>query len=331
MLLSNITACFEKLMTQRQHEAQYNTHSFRIRALKYIIHDLHQLKEQHLEVHSIDLFKDRKGYGKKTIRRIQEILKTGTLQELDDTAIQTPEQIQIQKWTTVSGIGQMKAKKLVAKGYHVEATRQLYHQKKENIQPLKLTHAQTLGIKHYDDLQHKIPREHISEFEKMLHIAYKQKHIPCKIVICGSYRRGKEFSGDIDVLLSRYDWDKPSIAQHTLYTVTQYLLNNGYLIDHMINPKTCKTKYMGYIKLPWYERVCRIDIRAVLFIQFIPALLYFTGSKEENVRIRKLAKQKNYKLNEYELIDGCNKSIHLSSEKELYELLNEPYKPPEDR
>ncbi len=78
--------------------------------------------------------------------------------------------------------------------------------------------------------------------------------------------------------------------------------------------------------------VAQVDVRAVSEKEYPAALVYFTGSKEHNVRLREMAKQKGLRLNEYGLFpeDG-GESLPAASEAELYAALGLPYIPPELR
>ena len=72
------------------------------------------------------------------------------------------------------------------------------------------------------------------------------------------------------------------------------------------------------------------DLRVVTREEFPYALMYFTGSKEHNVRLRGIAKKKNWKLNEYGLFAG-EKLVECASEGEIYRALDLPFIPPELR
>ena len=53
------------------------------------------------------------------------------------------------------------------------------------------------------------------------------------------------------------------------------------------------------------------------------AMMHFTGSWEFNQKMRNIAKQKNMKLNEYELLDSNNKKIKINSENDIFKYLFE--------
>jgi DNA polymerase (family 10) len=72
------------------------------------------------------------------------------------------------------------------------------------------------------------------------------------------------------------------------------------------------------------------DLRVVSGEEFPYALVYFTGSKEHNVRLRGIAKKKGWKLNEYGVFDGEN-LVKCRSEEEIYRALDLLFIPPELR
>ena len=91
---------------------------------------------------------------------------------------------------------------------------------------------------------------------------------------------------------------------------------------------------MGICKIPGYSLNRRLDIKYVPYCSYIPGILHFTGSYKENIRLRQLGKEKKYKINEYGIykINGKNEDlIILNKEKELYDILEEEYKKPEQR
>ena len=72
------------------------------------------------------------------------------------------------------------------------------------------------------------------------------------------------------------------------------------------------------------------DLRVVSEASFPYALMYFTGNKEHNVRLRGIAKKRGLKLNEYGLFDG-DRPIVLPTEAAIYEFLGLAFVPPELR
>jgi len=73
-----------------------------------------------------------------------------------------------------------------------------------------------------------------------------------------------------------------------------------------------------------------VDLRVVPQKSYGSALQYFTGSKDHNIHLRKIAISKGFKLNEYGLFRG-SKIIAGKNEKGVYEALGMDYTPPELR
>jgi DNA polymerase/3'-5' exonuclease PolX len=90
-----------------------------------------------------------------------------------------------------------------------------------------------------------------------------------------------------------------------------------------------KTKYMGICNLNGILR--RIDIRFIPYESFYPAILYFTGSKDLNTKMRQLARINGWILNEYGLFDKNKKMMKVSSEKDIFDYLEMNYLSPDKR
>jgi DNA polymerase (family 10) len=134
----------------------------------------------------------------------------------------------------------------------------------------------------------------------------------CLIEVCGSIRRRKEIVRDIDILAAGGDKEALSLAFTSLAGIEEIYL-------------TGETKTS-----------CRLisgvdaDLRVVSLAEYPCALVYFTGSKEHNIRLRAIAKKKGLKLNEYGLFDG-DRPLPLKDEEEVYGALGLDYVPPELR
>jgi len=145
--------------------------------------------------------------------------------------------------------------------------------------------------------------------------------------IAGSLRRGQETIGDIDILITTSD---PAAAREAFITqsVVKKVLAEG------------ETK--SSIRLEHLGKQIQADLRIVPEESFGAALMYFTGSKDHNVKLREIAIRKGLTLNEYGLFpdDGTEESspqsrgvspIAASTEEEIYEALGLPFQPPELR
>ena len=75
--------------------------------------------------------------------------------------------------------------------------------------PDKLNKAQNIGVEYFDEIESKIPREEIDQYNNILQEIFNDVAPPnSKFEIVGSYRRGKNQSGDIDILITNDDDNK---------------------------------------------------------------------------------------------------------------------------
>ncbi|MFN7289591.1 MAG: DNA polymerase/3'-5' exonuclease PolX [Pirellula sp.] len=136
-----------------------------------------------------------------------------------------------------------------------------------------------------------------------------------KMEFAGSYRRGKETVGDLDLLVTSS--------------------NPNEVMDHFSKlPIIIEIIQRGDTKMS--VRVTdsfQVDLRVVEESSWGAALQYFTGSKEHNVHIRGLAKSQGLKINEYGVykVDDESQPVAGKTEEEIYHLLGLPWVPPELR
>ncbi|RZI53247.1 DNA polymerase/3'-5' exonuclease PolX [Aeribacillus pallidus] len=132
----------------------------------------------------------------------------------------------------------------------------------------------------------------------------------------GSLRRMKETIKDLDFI----------IAAENKEAVRDYILTMPNITEIIAKGDTKIS-----IELKFDVKV-QVDFRIVHPKEFISALHHFTGSKEHNVKMRQLAKERGEKISEYgvEIIE-TGEVLTFESEKELYAHFQLPYIPPEVR
>jgi DNA polymerase/3'-5' exonuclease PolX len=267
-----------------------------------------------------DARKNIPNIGEGIAKRIDEILATGGLLELKGVGSYGESELH-----KITGIGDAKIKQLESIGIRsIDELRKAVKKGDVNI-----THSVAMGLLYYEDMEKRIPRKEIDQYNKILEKELLSIDKNFIFNICGSYRRGAKDSGDIDVLITV----KNSVDNGDRKYLKEYvelLKKKGIIIDDLTNKGD--KKYMGFCKLGYGFAVRRIDIRYIEYQSYYTALIYFTGSKEFNISIRKIALSKGYSLSEYGLKkkDG-NGVIVLDSEEELFEILGIKYVEPKDR
>ncbi len=133
------------------------------------------------------------------------------------------------------------------------------------------------------------------------------------ISVAGSLRRMKETVRDIDILVASRDPEGVFTAFAGLPQVKTVLARG-------------KTKASVLTR----EDI-QVDLRVLGADAFGAALLYFTGSKDHNIKLRQLAIKKKYKINEYGLFDARGRRLACATEAQMYQKLGLDYIAPELR
>ena len=134
------------------------------------------------------------------------------------------------------------------------------------------------------------------------------------VEVCGSYRRGREDPGDLDiVIILKENESLPAIVEKL---VGQYTAVN----------------WLGEKKTQIVVDGVKVDIKVSSLEGLGAALLYFTGPGGYNIGMRRSAKSKGLKLNEYGIwTRDTNVYLGGATEEEIYAVLDKTYKPPEMR
>ena len=137
-----------------------------------------------------------------------------------------------------------------------------------------------------------------------------------RMEMAGSYRRGRETVGDLDILVVSSDPDEVMDCFGE-FSEREETIARG------------KTKMS--LRL---SNGLSVDLRVVLSESFGAALQYFTGSKDHNVTLRGMARQQGMRINEYGVyrVDGDNQIyVDGAEEEDVYKALGLPWFPPELR
>ncbi len=133
-----------------------------------------------------------------------------------------------------------------------------------------------------------------------------------RVVVAGSFRRGRDTVGDLDILATATA-DSPVMERFTAYEDVAEVLSQG----------TTRATVILRNKL-------QVDLRAVDESAYGAALHYFTGSKAHNIAIRRMGQDMGLKVNEYGLFHGKER-IAGETEESVYAAVGLPYIEPELR
>ena len=307
-LNERIMTVLEELSTMLQSKGEI----FRARAYKKALETIMCLDKDILEVTKI---KGLDGIGPSIYENIKEYIEKGRLEILEKEK-NNP----VNKFCKVYGIGPKKAQEFVNKGYRtLDDLRQ--HEE-------ELTSAMKLGLKYYDDIEERIPREEIVNYEK------KIKEIHTKIgmentnfEIVGSYRRGKRESGDIDIIITG--------PTNDIYNKMLDALINENIVIEILSRGKIKCLTIGKIN---NGKARRLDFMYSPPHEYAFATLYFTGSKIFNTIQRQIALNKGYTLNEHGIQRLSNKekvgeklNKEFADEEAIFNFLDMEYVEPHNR
>lgn len=256
-----------------------------------------------------------KGIGDALSEKIEEYSTTGSMKYLDELTREVPESLL--ELMQIPNLGPKKIKVLYDE-LGISNIGELEYACKEN----RLVHLAGFGEKTQEKVLKGIEffKRHKGEF--LLGDIYSEaegikEHLSAVIApewveVCGSIRRRKEVVRDMDILVAAEDHEM----------ITSFFVSMPEVDEVLVTGETKTSVRM--------KSGIEADLRVVSKEEFPYALMYFTGSKEHNVRLRGIAKKKGWKLNEYGIFDGDN-LVACNSEEEIYHALGLSYIPPELR
>ncbi|MFC1801483.1 DNA polymerase/3'-5' exonuclease PolX [Nanoarchaeota archaeon] len=290
---------------------------FKPRAYQKAALAIESLSEDVREIYrkgGIKKLKEIPGVGESIAKKIEEYLKTGKIKAYQQLKKKLP--VDIEELSKIPGLGPKKIK-LLYKKLKIKNIKQL----QKAIKKHKLQKIPTLSEKTEKNLKEGIE---FAKKSKRFLLGYvipiaedikqqlqKQKFIK-KVEIAGSYRRKKETLGDLDILVIS---DKPKEAVEFFTKLKE------------VKKTLARGPTKATIRL---KNNLQVDLRVLQEKEFGSALQYFTGSKQHNIEVRKIAIKKGYKLSEYGLFKK-NKQIAGKTEQEIYKKLGMQYPEPELR
>ena len=288
---------------------------FRIRAYQNAAQTIENLTSDLEELAQKGTLTKLPGIGEDLAKKIEEILKTGTSKDYKKLKKEIPSGLL--DILEIPGLGP-KTVKLLYEKLNIKNISSLKNKaKKGKLIGLPGIQEKTVenilrGIAFLEKGAERMPlhiadraaREVISELKKLKEIK--------DIDACGSLRRMKETVRDIDILLYS---PKPQAVMNKVTSLSQ--------VKEIISKGETKSSILTKDNV-------QVDIRVVKKKSYGAALLYFTGSKPHNIKLRQMAQRKKWKINEYGIFRG-KKQIAGKTEDQMYRKLKLPFMPPEIR
>ncbi|HEY0782615.1 MAG TPA: helix-hairpin-helix domain-containing protein, partial [Thermoanaerobaculia bacterium] len=268
---------------------------------------------------------DLPGIGKEIASHIREMVETGTLAFRDELAAQMPRTLV--ELMRLPGVGPKKARKLWDE-LQISTVDQLEEAAKEG----RIALVPGFGAKSQEKILAGIAvhRKHaervlLAECERAIEpLVRTLAALPevLRLTVAGSYRRRRETVGDVDLLAIATDAG-PVMAAFRGYAQVAEVVMAG---------DTRSTVNLG--------TGLQVDLRVVPPECYGAALVYFTGSKEHNVKLWRRAIERDLRLSEYGLFpvreagDGqevAAESVAEREEADVYAALGLPFIAPELR
>lgn len=276
------------------------------------------------DIYSPDQLKGLPGIGPTIMEKLSEYVRTGTLQILEREK-NNPVNI----LADIYGVGPKKAKELVEAGITNIA------QLRSNADTL-LNDTQKVGLKYYEDILQRIPRSEIDEYNAIFKKIFKSaseksvsvsKDEESVYEIVGSYRRGAQNSGDIDVIITSKNGE-------VFKDFIDMLIKKGIILEVLSRGSS---KCLVIAKIPTSSYARRVDFLYTSPEEYPFSVLYFTGSKVFNTVMRHQALTMDLTMNEHGMysISGKKKGDKVDhifkNEKDIFDYLNLVYKAPFER
>lgn len=312
---AEIAAAFDRIADALEIKGESG---FKVQAYRKAARVLSDLTEDVARVAAEGRLETVPGIGSGIARKIVEYLETGGMARLREALAAVP--AGLLELLEIPGLGG-KTVHLMQEELGIKGLSDL----KRVIADGSLAGLRGMGAKKVDNLRRGIEtrdrvRERISIYEASLiadavvaHLA--ESPLVGRAAAAGSLRRMKETVGDIDILATGRD-GAAIIRRFAASPETVRVLAEG------------GTKGSILVRTGSTER--QVDLRIVKESEYGAALLYFTGSKDHNIKLRGMAKDRGLKISEYGIFKGT-KRLAGKTEEDVYRVLGLPWIPPEMR
>ena len=254
------------------------------------------------------------GIGADLSRYIKEIVTIGKFSKLEEIKEEIPPSLV--EMLSIEGLGPKRIKTLYEK-LHIQSMEDL-RRAAESGEIMKLpgfgpTLVQKIlkGIRLRKKTGHRFKWSEAKEYVEDL-LSYLGQIELTHLEVAGSYRRKKETVGDLDILATAKDFSEV-IRHFVKYPKIKEVVSAGSTRSTVI-----------------LNNDLQVDLRSVEDESYGSALHYFTGSKDHNIAVRKLAIELGLKVNEYGVFRG-EERIAGKTEEEVYKAVGLCYIEPELR
>jgi len=288
---------------------------FRIMAYERAAVSIRDLEEDLASIAEQGKLEDIPGIGKDLSEMIEEYVGTGKIKRYERESRRIP--VGLIELMSIPGLGP-KTLALLHKKFHVSCLDDL----KTCLDKAASTRLKGFGQKKIDNIKRGVDLWLASQKRMLIGIALplaenllsklRKIRLIERAELAGSLRRRRETIGDLDVLIVSKG-SPQALRQAAKLPLVRQVLGIG------------DTKATLMI-----EGGIQVDIRAVPRESYGAALQYFTGSKQHNIHLRTLARERGLKINEYGVFRG-EKRIGGKDEAEVYALMNMRVMPPEIR
>lgn len=287
------------------------------------------LKSQTEKITTAKQAKKLPGIGDRISKKIEEIVKTGHLQRLEE-AERDPAAKVIEMLLKIHGVGPK-----IAKRWYGDGVRTLQDARTRP----DLTSSQRIGIEHYDEFNERMPRSVVEKHYEIVKTSLEKIDPKAEAILMGSYRRGLPDCGDIDVIITKKNTQLKDLAP-ILTELRKDLSAKDFIQCSLSGPREENSKWYGASTIPGDPKWRRLDFLLVPWSQRGAALIYYTGNDLFNRSIRTVAQHKGYQLNQKGLFkkppDGhsepsMNDLVEGVDEKRIFDILGVQYRPPTER
>jgi DNA polymerase (family X) len=255
------------------------------------------------------------GIGEAIAEKIQTIVETGRLPQLEEVEARTP--AALSELMKIEGLGPKRVKTLYRQ-LHIRTPEDLERAARSGkIHELegfgKKTEALILQrVRHFQGESQRMRLPEAEDIAEPLVAYLKRTPGVREITVAGSYRRRRETVGDLDILVTARK-DSPVMERFIGYDEVTGVVSRG------------KTRASVILSTGLH-----VDLRVVPQVSYGAALCYFTGSRAHNIALRKIGVSKGYKLNEYGVFRDA-KRIGGKTEQGVYKRLGLAWVEPELR